>query len=248
MRRPRPAIVVLIGSLMLLVGAPVAWAGLVAVGDSAESVESVGERPGLAIGQSVDAAPEPASAAPNVAGPDVERIGIPVEPRAVIAPNAPVSVAIDVLGVRAPVDPVGIYEDGSVEIPEDVSRVGWYRFGSDPAQGEGSTVIVGHRDGFDQGAGAFYSIAGLDMGDAIEVELADGSLRDYEVVAREVVAKNLLPTSDLFAENGPERLTLISCIGYFDRDGDGYRENVVVTAVPVVVGEADGEPREEVAS
>jgi LPXTG-site transpeptidase (sortase) family protein len=218
------------------------------VGDSAESVESVGERPGLAIGQSVDAAPEPASAAPNVAGPDVERIGIPVEPRAVIAPNAPVSVAIDELGVRAPVDPVGIYEDGSVEIPEDVSRVGWYRFGSDPAQGEGSTVIVGHRDGFDQGAGAFYSIAGLDIGDAIEVELADGSLRDYEVVAREVVAKNLLPTSDLFAENGPERLTLISCIGYFDRDGDGYRENVVVTAVPVVVGEADGEPREEVAS
>jgi hypothetical protein len=91
--------VVLIGSLMLLVGAPVAWAGLVAVGDSAESVESVGERPGLAIGQSVDAAPEPASAAPNVAGPDVERIGIPVEPRAVIAPNAPVSVAIDKLGV-----------------------------------------------------------------------------------------------------------------------------------------------------
>jgi len=248
MRRPRPAIVVLIGSLMLLVGAPVAWAGLVAVGDSAESVESVGERPGLAIGQSVDAAPEPASAAPNVAGPDVERIGIPVEPRAVIAPNAPVSVAIDELGVRAPVDPVGIYEDGSVEIPEDVSRVGWYRFGSDPAQGEGSTVIVGHRDGFDQGAGAFYSIAGLDMGDAIEVELADGSLRDYEVVAREVVAKNLLPTSDLFAENGPERLTLISCIGYFDRDGVGYRENVVVTAVPLVVGEADGEPREEVAS
>jgi len=248
MRRPRPAIVVLIGSLMLLVGAPVAWAGLVAVGDSAESVESVGERPGLAIGQSVDAAPEPASAAPNVAGPDVERIGIPVEPRAVIAPNAPVSVAIDELGVRAPVDPVGIYEDGSVEIPEDVSRVGWYRFGSDPAQGEGSTVIVGHRDGFDQGAGAFYSIAGLDIGDAIEVELADGSLRDYEVVAREVVAKNLLPTSDLFAENGPERLTLISCIGYFDRDGNGYRENVVVTAVPVIVGEADGEPREEVAS
>ena len=149
--------------------------------------------------------------------------------------------------VRAPVDPVGIYEDGSVEIPEDVSRVGWYRFGSDPAQGEGSTVIVGHRDGFDQGAGAFYSIAGLDIGDAIEVELADGSLREYEVVAREVVAKNLLPTSDLFAENGPERLTLISCIGYFDRDGDGYRENVVVTAVPVVVGESDREPREEVA-
>lgn len=248
MRRPRPAIVVLIGSLMLLVGAPLAWAGLVALDDSAEAVESVGERPGSVITQYVDEAPEWASAAPNVAGPEVERIGIPVEPRVAIAPNPPVGVAIDKLGVRALVDPVGIYEDGSVEIPEDVSRVGWYRFGSDPAQGAGSTVIVGHRDGFDRGAGAFYSISGLDVGDVIDVELADGSLQEYEVVAREVVAKNLLPTSDLFAENGPERLTLISCIGYFDRDGDGYRENVVVTAVPVVIGAADGEPWEEVAS
>jgi len=248
MRRPRPAIVVLIGSLMLLVGAPLAWAGLVALDDSAEAVESVGERPGSVITQYVDEAREWASAAPNVAGPEVERIGIPVEPRVAIAPNPPVGVAIDKLGVRALVDPVGIYEDGSVEIPEDVSRVGWYRFGSDPAQGAGSTVIVGHRDGFDRGAGAFYSISGLDVGDVIDVELADGSLREYEVVAREVVAKNLLPTSDLFAENGPERLTLISCIGYFDRDGDGYRENVVVTAVPVVIGAADGEPWEEVAS
>lgn len=248
MRRPRPAIVVLIGSLMLLVGAPLAWAGLVALDDSAEAVESVGERPGSVITQYVDEAPEWASAAPNVAGPEVERIGIPVEPRVAIAPNPPLGVAIDKLGVRALVDPVGIYEDGSVEIPEDVSRVGWYRFGSDPAQGAGSTVIVGHRDGFDRGAGAFYSISGLDVGDVIDVELADGSLREYEVVAREVVAKNLLPTSDFFAENGPERLTLISCIGYFDRDGDGYRENVVVTAVPVVIGEADGEPWEEVAS
>ena len=248
MRRPRPAIVVLIGSLMLLVGAPLAWAGLVALDDSAEAVESVGERPGSVITQYLDEAPESASAAPNVAGPEVERIGIPVEPRVAIAPNPPLGVAIDKLGVRALVDPVGIYEDGSVEIPEDVSRVGWYRFGSDPAQGGGSTVIVGHRDGFDRGAGAFYSISGLDVGDVIDVELADGSLREYEVVAREVVAKNLLPTSDLFAENGPERLTLISCIGYFDRDGDGYRENVVVTAVPVVIGAADGEPWEEVAS
>jgi LPXTG-site transpeptidase (sortase) family protein len=156
-----------------------------------------------------------------------------VEPRVAIEPVPPTRVAIDKLGINAPVDAVGVYEDGSVEIPEDVARVGWYRFGSDPAQGQGSTVIVGHRDGFDQGRGAFYSISALDVGDRVSIELSDGGLRNYEVVAREVIAKEILPTSDLFAEDGAERLTLISCIGYFDRGGDGYRENVVVTAVPV---------------
>jgi len=254
MRRPRPAILVLIGSLVLLVGAPLAWVGLVASNDTAEAVETIGERPVQpSIGDSpgedpIDPDPIDAPSAPKIAGPEVERIGNPVQPRAAIAPIAPVGVAIAKLGVTAPVDAVGVYEDGSVEIPEDVSRVGWYRFGADPAQGQGSTVIVGHRDGFDQGAGAFYSISGLDVGDGIDVELADGSTREYSVVAREVIAKEILPTSDLFAEDGPERLTLISCIGYFDRGGDGYRENVVVTAVPVTAGEDAETNQEEVAS
>ncbi|HEV8023843.1 MAG TPA: class F sortase [Candidatus Nanopelagicales bacterium] len=236
MRRPRPAIVVLIGSLMLLIGAPIAWAGFVASDSTTESVESVGERP---VDEQSDDEARSGSSAPQVAGADVERIGIPVEPRVAIDPVPPVGVRIDKLGVEAPVDSVGVYEDGSVEIPDDVARVGWYRFGADPAQGQGSTVIVGHRDGFDQGPGAFYSIAGLDVGDVVDVELSDGSIREYEVVSREVIAKEILPTSDLFAENGPERLTLISCIGYFDRSADGYRENVVVTAVPLGSDESD---------
>jgi hypothetical protein len=92
---------------------------------------------------------------------------------------------------------------------------------------------------------------GADVGDSVTVDLVDGSSREYEVVAREVIAKEILPTSDLFAEQGRERLTLISCIGYFDRSGDGYRENVVVTAVPItdgIAGKVDGVAQEEVAS
>ena len=225
MRRPRPAMMVLIGSLALLIGTPLAWAGLVASG-STQSVETVGQRP-------VEEVQPSASAAPKVAGSNVERIGTPVEPPKQVAPVPPVRIVIPRLGVDAPVDPVGVYEDGSVEIPEDVARVGWYRFGSDPAAGGGSTVIVGHRDGFDQGAGAFYAISALGPGDTVELRLSDGSSRWYEVVAREAVAKELLPSDDIFDEGGPERLTLVSCIGYFDRDDGGYQENVIVTAVPI---------------
>lgn len=233
MRRPRPAIVVLIGSLVLLIGAPLAWAGLVASSEPV-AVASVGERPQSAA-TPAPASPEPATvpARPLVAGADVPRIGRPVEPRSIGVAVPPVAISIGRLGVTAPIDPVGVVEDGGVEIPEDVERVGWYRFGAGPGQGEGSTVIVGHRDGFDQGAGAFYSIGALDVADRVQLELADGSSREYEVVSRDVIAKEILPTSEIFAEDGPERVTLISCIGYFDRGGDGYRENVVVTAIPL---------------
>ena len=230
MRRPRPAVVVLIGSLVLLVGAPLAWAGFVASAQSdSDAVQPVGERPSSGVD-------DDAASVPQVAGADVERIGTSVTSGVDREAIAPVSISIDGLGIQAVVDPVGVYDDGSVEIPEDISRVGWYRFGAGPGQGSGSTVIVGHRDGVDEGPGAFYSISALEPGDIVELQLANGSVNRYEVVAREAIDRDLLPTDDLFAESGPERLTLISCIGYFDRNGGGYQQNVVVTAVPVSTG------------
>lgn len=234
MRRPRPAIVVLIGSLALLIGAPLAWAGIVA-SDEPPAVASVGDRP-EDVQQS-----SPATAAtevvevvgPDVAGADVPRIGRSVQAPDVRESLPPVQITIERLGIEAPVDAVGILSDGGVEIPDDVDRVGWYQFGSDPGQQTGSTVIVGHRDGVQQGRGAFYAIGSMNVGDMVDLQLADGTSRSYSVVAREVIAKEVLPTSELFDEDGAERVTLISCIGYFDRSNGGYRENVVVTAVPV---------------
>lgn len=234
MRRPRPAMMVLIGSLVLLIGAPLAWAGFVASSNSV-AVTSVGERPAATapVTPTSPGGSGPALISPSVAGADVPRIGRSVQQPTDRTVVPPVGITIDRLQMSALIDPVGVVDDGGVEIPEDVRRVGWYRFGADPGAGAGSTVIVGHRDGSDQGRGAFYAIGSLDIGDLVEVELADGNVRAYEVVSREVIDKEILPTSEIFAESGPERLTLISCIGYFDRNDGGYQENVVVTAVPV---------------
>lgn len=227
MRRPRPALVVLIGSLVLLIGTPLVWAGFVASDPAVgQSIDAVGTRPVADLDKE-------GPSEPIIAGPDVPRIGTPVPEVAVVAPIAPVRISIPSLGVDAPVDSVGVYEDGWVEIPDDVMRVGWYQFGAAPNVGAGSTVIVGHRDGVSQGAGAFYSISALNPGDVIEVELADGQLRSYEVVAREAVNRDLLPSGDIFATDGPEVLTLVSCIGYFDRSRGGYQQNVIVSAIPL---------------
>jgi hypothetical protein len=53
------------------------------------------------------------------------------------------------------------------------------------------------------------------------------------VVSRESILKKRLPYEELFAVDGPPRLTLISCGGYYDKDNGGYQDNVVVTAVPM---------------
>jgi LPXTG-site transpeptidase (sortase) family protein len=129
---------------------------------------------------------------------------------------------------------VGVEADGWAEIPDDVARVGWYRFGSAPGASSGSAVIVGHRDGWNEGAGALYDLAQVEPGDTIEVEREDGSTVAYTVVSREAIDKSDLPTEELFSEVGDPRLTLISCIGYFDRDNGGYLQNIVVTAIPQV--------------
>lgn len=215
MPRPRPAHLVLVASAIALVAIPL---GVLAGPGSSSSPENLGDRPR----QSVEA---------TVAQQPVSRIGSPVREPSRLVGVAPTFLTIDSLGIEAPVDAVGVEESGWVEIPEDVARVGWYRYGSGIGSDQGSAVLVGHRDGFNQGAGAFYAVGSLTPGDSFTVTGEDQRTYTYEVVARETFAREDLPMDELFRESGSPVLTLISCIGYFDREAGGYQENVVVTAV-----------------
>jgi LPXTG-site transpeptidase (sortase) family protein len=144
-----------------------------------------------------------------------------------------VGIAIPAIDVRTDVDVVGLDERDQVEVPEDVARTGWYRFSAKPGSGSGSIVIVGHVDGIDQGAGAFYDLRALRPGDTVTLTRADDRTVTYEVVAREVFSKSKVPLRELFSRSGSERLTLITCGGAFDPAALEYTDNIVVTAVPV---------------
>jgi sortase (surface protein transpeptidase) len=94
-------------------------------------------------------------------------------------------------------------------------------------------VLVAHRDGRGQGRGVFYELGRLDVGDLVSVRTDAGDTVDYSVVARESIAKKRLPYEELFSVEGPPRLTLISCGGYYDPADGGYQDNIVISAVPV---------------
>jgi sortase (surface protein transpeptidase) len=78
-----------------------------------------------------------------------------------------------------------------------------------------------------------YRLAELEPGDPVEVGLAGAGTLAFQVSSVERVDKAHLPVEQIFQRSGPPRLTLVTCGGEFDRGERSYRENVVVTAVPV---------------
>jgi LPXTG-site transpeptidase (sortase) family protein len=240
MTRPRPAILVLgAGALALAIGT----VGIATAG-SGQHVESVGARPAVTASTSTEASTSNSTTddAQGTSSPyrSVERVDATTLPRPDRTPR-PTEIRIPAIDVRTAVDVVGLDAIGQVEVPEDVSRAGWYRFSSKPGSGEGSTVIVAHVDGVDQGAGVFYDLRKVRPGDTVTLTRADERTVTYEVVAREVFDKDRVPLRELFSRSGPERLTLITCGGPFDPASLEYTDNVVVTAVPVDSAQQIGE-------
>jgi sortase (surface protein transpeptidase) len=142
----------------------------------------------------------------------------------------PVELRIPAVGVRAPVVPVGVDPSGAMEVPPDVRTVGWYRFGPSPGN-RGSALLAGHVDSRLQGPGVFLRLQELEPGDVIHVRASKARWESFEVVSRNLVAKDRLPRG-IFAGGTEPVLTLITCGGEFDEEARSYTHNVVVSAIP----------------
>jgi len=145
----------------------------------------------------------------------------------------PARIRLPSLGVDTAVVAVGVDARGEMAVPEDVKETGWYRFGPAPGSATGSSVVSGHVDDKLQGRGAFYRLVDLAVGDPVVVTTAAGADLAFRVSAVRRIPKSTLPVDELFARDGPPHLTLVTCGGAFDRALGSYRDNVVVTAVPV---------------
>ena len=175
----------------------------------------------VAVGQRPAATSAPSTAAPART--------VPAAPE----PARPVRVGIPRIDVDTRIVPVGMDASRAVEVPDDISIVGWYApTGVEPGSDRGSAVLVAHRDGDVGGAGVFYDLGRLEPGDRVVVTDADGRRLRYEVVSREYIDRRRLPVDELFGATGPPRLTLISCGGEYVPERGGYQDNVVVTAIP----------------
>jgi hypothetical protein len=148
-------------------------------------------------------------------------------------PRAPVRVAIQSLGINAPVSPTGInVAKGELDANPNVGRTSWWRDGAAPGAPAGTVLIAGHVDSASQGPGAFFRLKEARVGDRITVTSRSGARRSYRVVSVRTMPKAQLPP-DVYSTRGRPRLALVTCGGPFLEAVGHYRDNVVVIAVPL---------------
>ena len=185
--------------------------------------------PVVAASSSPAATPRPTAVVPDVPVHDADLAAqVPVA-----ATPPPVRLVVPDVGIDMAVDPVGVQDDGQMQIPEDADRAGWYEFGPAPADAAGATVLAAHVDSRLTGIGPFARLREVGVGATLTVTTADGGEHGYRVVGVEKVPKDGAPVDQWFDRSGAPRLVLVTCGGTFRRDIGHYTDNVVVTAEPL---------------
>ena len=144
------------------------------------------------------------------------------------APN-PAVIRIPRLEVDAPIIPLGLQADGSIEVPEDPEQAGWWLGGPEPGE-QGPAVILGHVDSQEEGPAVFFYLRYLEAGDEIHIDRVDGSTVTYVVEHTERHDKDEFPTAAVYGPTEQPTLRLVTCGGDFDFDVRTYQENVIVFA------------------
>ncbi|PPG06018.1 MULTISPECIES: class F sortase [unclassified Rathayibacter] len=219
--------------VLAVVGLIVAGAGLAGCAAQEFRVEpapaAVSSAPQQPVPATVPSSPAAAlpEAVPSVPVADA-RLGATPAPTAL----APERLVVDGLPVDMAVEPVGVADDGTMELVPDTQVAGWYRFGAGLDEPEGTVVIAAHVDSLAYGLGPFVELKKAVPGQTVTLTGADGAERAYTVSTVETTEKTTVDLSAVFAADGPPRLVLITCGGDFDYDTRHYLSNVVVTAVP----------------
>lgn len=143
--------------------------------------------------------------------------------------SAPVRLQIPAIEIDTPVIRLGLAPDGTVQVPPITAddRAGWYRHSPTPGQ-VGPSVVLGHVTAGAYGDGVFRHLARLHRGDRIMARREDGTTAEFAVSTVRTVAKADFPADDVYGDVDRPELRLITCGG--PRDGDEYRDNVIVFA------------------
>ena len=142
----------------------------------------------------------------------------------------PVSLTIPsiAVGPTALVD-LGTQADGSLEVPQDFARAGWFEPGPAPGQ-LGPAVIAGHVDS-KSGPAVFFRLGELRPGATVSVAREDGRTARFVVDKVERYPKDRFPTVAVYGDTTQRaELRLITCGGAFDSRTGHYQDNVVAYA------------------
>jgi hypothetical protein len=143
------------------------------------------------------------------------------------AAQPPVRLVIPAIGVDARVVDAAVTPAGSLAVPEDRHRIGWWIGGALPGAPTGTLVLAGHVDDR-AGRGALFRLRELPVGAVVYVD-GENQRYAYRVAARRMYPKQRLP-AEVFDRGAAHRLVLITCGGAFH--WGRYDDNIVLYAGP----------------
>jgi sortase (surface protein transpeptidase) len=140
----------------------------------------------------------------------------------------PARIVIPAIGVSAPIIPLALNADGTMQVPQSFSVAGWFRPGPEPGE-PGPAIVVGHVDSR-SGPGVFYRLRALGRGDRIKIVLVDRRTLQFVVTGSREASKRNFPTKVVYRRTSGPTLRLITCGGRFDSSTGHYVDNHIVFA------------------
>jgi hypothetical protein len=168
-------------------------------------------------------------ALPSLRPLEVGSRGIPAPPSRVAAGGpAPARISIPAIGVDASVMRLDLDPEGSIQVPSDFDRPGWYSRGPAPGM-DGPAVILGHLDSY-TGPAVFWRLSALSPWDVVRVAREDGSEVRFSVERTATYSVDAFPSFEVYGATSRPELRLVTCGGTYSRRRRQYLANVVVFA------------------
>jgi LPXTG-site transpeptidase (sortase) family protein len=140
----------------------------------------------------------------------------------------PVRIVIPSIGLSAPVVPLGLNPDRTLQVPRHFGDTGWFRGGPEPGE-PGAAVIVGHVASR-SGPAVFYRLREVRVGELVTIRLQGGSTVRYVVNSMVRVRKSRFPTKRVYTRTKEPTLRLITCAGKLNRSTGHHPDNYIVFA------------------
>ncbi|GAC1507384.1 MAG: hypothetical protein NVS1B3_07750 [Candidatus Dormibacteraceae bacterium] len=137
----------------------------------------------------------------------------------------PTRLRIPSISVDAHVAGVGLLEDGSMAVPDNLWMSAWLSSSAHPGQA-GSAVIAGHR-GIGT-PGLFGHLENVRPGDTIRVSDAGGGELVYQVTRVASLDLSVATQLQVFGPTAQHQLVLITCIGRYSQSTRTYDHRLVV--------------------
>jgi LPXTG-site transpeptidase (sortase) family protein len=124
------------------------------------------------------------------------------------------------IGVDAPFTVKEVGTDGQMPNPNGPEDVAYYDFaqwndlGGTPGKG-GNVVLAGHVDYIRYGPAVFWRLHELEVGDTIEIQMADGTSATYKVEFNKQIDASAADWTPIVEATADESITLITCGGEF---------------------------------